>query len=127
MFGKQGYNIKIRGGKDLHGRTQLKLRPDAREATFLRTKLASDIHNRLGLPTVSASYATLYINDEYYGFYLLLDAIKKSWIQYEYGDVETTSLYECTSVNSDLSVEASGKTCVNANDDVTDKTEFIEF
>jgi len=127
MFGKQGYNIKIRSGKDLHGRTQLKLRPDAREATFLRTKLASDIHNRLGLPTVSANYATLYINDEYYGLYLLLDAIKKSWIQYEYGDENTTSLYECTSVNSDLSVENSVKTCVNANDDVTDNTEFVNF
>jgi len=127
IFGKSGYNIKIRGKKDLHGRTQIKIRPDAREATFLRTKLASDIHHRLGLPTISANYVTLYINDEYMGFYILEDAIKKSWIEYEYGDEKTTSLYECKSTGNDLSVKVSGRKCTNENDEVTDNSELIEL
>ncbi|ORX82480.1 coth-domain-containing protein [Anaeromyces robustus] len=127
MFGKSGYNIKIRGKDSLHGRTQIKLRPDAREATFLRTKLASDILNRLGLPTISANYATLYINDEYLGFYVLMDSIKKSWIEYVYGDVDTTSLYECKNTGNDLTVKVSGRKCVNDNDEVTDNSELIEL
>jgi len=127
MHGKSGYNIKIRGKKNLHGRTQIKLRPDAREATFLRTKLATDIHNRLGVPSISSNYAMLYINGEYMGFYVLMDSIKKSWIEFEYGDVDTTSLYECDSSGNDLSVQISGRKCPNENDNVTDNSELIEF
>jgi len=125
MHGKLGYNIKIRGKKNLHGRTQIKLRADAREATFLRTKLATDIHNRLGVPSISSNYAMLYINGEYMGFYVLMDSIKKSWIEFEYGDVDTTSLYECDSSGNDLSVQVSGRKCPNEND--TDNSELIEF
>jgi len=127
MFGKQGYNIKIRGNKDLYGRTQFRLRPDAREATYLRSKLVCDIHNRLGLPSISANYATLYINDEYMGFYVLMDAIKLSWIEFEYGDVNSTHLYKCKDVNNMLTVKSSSKGCVNENEEVTDNSEWIEF
>ena len=52
---RQGYNLKIRGKKDLYGRTQFKLRSDAHDATYLRSKLACDIHNRLSLDSGSAS------------------------------------------------------------------------
>jgi len=51
------------------------------------------MHNRLGLPSISANYATLYINDEYMGFYILLDAFKLSWVEYEYDDKDSTHLY----------------------------------
>ena len=127
IFSKFGYNIKIRGKKDLYGRTQFKLRPDAREATFMRTKLASDFHARLGIKTISSNYANLYINGEFMGFYVLMDSIKKSWIEAEYGDIETSTLYECSSTGNDLTVEASGKKCVNANKNVTDTSEFMKF
>ncbi|OUM58852.1 hypothetical protein PIROE2DRAFT_15781 [Piromyces sp. E2] len=126
-YAKSGYNIKIRGKQDLHGLTQIKIRPDARKATFLRKKLASDILKRLGLPTVSANYVTLYINNEYMGLYLLLDAIKKSWIKSVYDEEKTTSLYECTNVNNDLSVKGSLKKCNNDNEEITDKTELLEL
>jgi len=69
-FAKPGYNLKIRGKDDLFGRRQFKLRGDASEPTYMRTKLVSDIRNRIGMPSLSANYATLYINDEYYGLYI---------------------------------------------------------
>jgi len=70
-FAKQGFNIKIRGKDDLYGRNQFRLRPDSREATYLRSKLVCDMHNRLGLPSISAYYATLYIYGSLHfnGFY----------------------------------------------------------
>ena len=58
----------------MYGRTQFRLRPDAREATFLRSKLVCNMHNRIGLPSISTNYATLYINDEY-----LLSIVHKSY------------------------------------------------
>ncbi|KAL6609027.1 putative cellulase, partial [Neocallimastix californiae] len=103
------------------------LRPDAREATFLRSKLLCDVHNRLGIPSVSANYATLYINDEYMGFYILMDSIKLSWIDFVYGDKDSTSLYRCKDVNNDLSVKMSSTGCINDNEEVTDNSEWIEF
>ncbi|OUM57606.1 Non-catalytic module family DOC2 [Piromyces sp. E2] len=97
-YGKQGYNIKIRDKKiDLYGRTQLKLRPDARDATHLRSKLACDIHNKLGLPSISANYALLYLNGEY------MDP------------------------KNDLTVKNSATNCENENEDVSDRTEWTEF
>ena len=53
-FSKPGFNLKIRGNKDLYGRSQFKLRADCNDPTFLRTKLISDIHNRYSF-TSSAS------------------------------------------------------------------------
>ncbi|ORX79625.1 hypothetical protein BCR32DRAFT_205379, partial [Anaeromyces robustus] len=103
------------------------IRPDSREATYLRSKLVCDMHNRLGLPSISANYATLYINDEYMGFYILMDSIKLPWIEDVYDDPDSTSLYKCKSTNNHLTVKSSSNGCVNENDEVTDNTEWIEF
>ncbi|ORX87587.1 putative cellulase, partial [Anaeromyces robustus] len=103
------------------------LRPDAREATFLRSKLVCDMHNRLGLPSISANYAQLYVNDEYMGFYILLDSIKLSWVEFEYGDKDSTTLYQCKNMNNNLTVKTSSTGCVNENEDVTDNSEWVEL
>jgi len=127
MFCKQGFNLKIRGNEDLYGRINLRLRPDAREATFLRSKLVCDMHNRLGLPSISANYATLYINDEFMGFYVLLDAFKLSWVEFEYDDKNSTTLYQCKDMSNLLTVQSSSNRCTNENDEVTDHSEWIEL
>jgi hypothetical protein len=125
-FGKIGFNFKIRGKDELYGRTQFRLRPDAREATFLRSKLVCDIQNRLGIPSISANYATLYINDEYMGFYVLMDTFKLSWIEYEYGDKDTRFLYQCKETGNYLT-ETSSYNCINKNEEVLDHTEWNEL
>ncbi|ORY24899.1 hypothetical protein LY90DRAFT_675008 [Neocallimastix californiae] len=91
---KQGFNIKIRGNNNLYGRTQIRLRPDFREPTLLRTKLACDIQNRMGVPSISANFAKLYINDQFMGFYVLIDAFKLSWVESVYGEKDSTSLIQ---------------------------------
>jgi len=126
-FAKQGYNIKLRGNQDLFGRSHFRLRPDSREATYLRSKLACDIHNRLGIPSISANYATLYINGEYMGLYVLMDAIKKSWIKYVYGEDDPQYLYQCKSMNNLLTVNTSGHSCTNLNELITNHSEWFKF
>ncbi|OUM67377.1 hypothetical protein PIROE2DRAFT_5240 [Piromyces sp. E2] len=125
-YGKPCINIKIRGKQDLYGRKQFKLRPGARDATFLRNKLSCDIHNRLKLPSISANYIMLYINNEYIGLYILMDSIKLSWIEFVYGDKNTVSLYKCENLPYGLNAQ-SFEGCPNENEDVADHSEWIKF
>ena len=83
------------------------------------------MHNRLGLPSVSANYAELYVNDEYMGLFIISDAYKKSWIKYVYNDEDTSLLYKCDLMEN-LDVKNS-EGCINENDDVTDHSEWISF
>ncbi|OUM66247.1 hypothetical protein PIROE2DRAFT_6588 [Piromyces sp. E2] len=126
-FGRQAFNLKIRGNKDLYGRSQFRLRSDAREATTLRSKLACDIHNRLGLVSISANYISLYINDNYIGLFVLMDAPKVSWAKLVYDDENTRNLYKCKSALSDLTVKRCANRCDNENDDIKDNSEWVEF
>jgi len=127
IFGRQAFNLKIRGNKNLYGRSQFRIRSDAREATYLRSKLVCDIHNRLGLMSIAANYISLYVNDEYLGLYVLMDAPKVSWAELEYEDENTTHLYKCKSGGNVLSVKSSGTGCVNENEEATDNSEWIDF
>jgi len=126
-YGKLGFNFKIRGNDELFGRTQFRLRSDAREPTFLRSKLVCDIQNRLGFPSISANYANLYINDEFMGFYILMDIYKLSWIKYEYNDENITSLYQCKTLGNFLTTDFSAKHCKNKNDNITESDEWLNF
>ncbi|KAG4102245.1 coth-domain-containing protein [Neocallimastix lanati (nom. inval.)] len=102
VYSKPNYNLKIRGDKELFGRRQFKLRGDAADPSFMRTKLMSDIHNRLGLKSLSANYAFLYINDEFMGLQVLTDIYKETWIEYVYGEKNTTNLFKGN--NADLTI-----------------------
>jgi len=103
------------------------MRPDASEATFLRSKLSCDILNRLGLTSLSSNYAKLYINDEYMGLYNMMDSFKLSWAEYAYDDENTTGLIQCPDSSSFLTVESSSEICKNENEEVTDNSEWVQF
>lgn len=124
-FSKPGYNVKIKGGKELYGRSSLKLRSDNIEPTYLRTKLMSDIHDHLGLKSLSANYAQLYINNEYMGLYILTDAYKLTWTEKVYGEKNSLNLYKCKNMYDLSPIYVGG--CENENEDVTDDSEWIEF
>jgi len=121
---KPNFNLKIRGKKDLYGRSQFKLRSDLTEPTFLRSKLTSDIHKKMGLTSILANYATLYINDEYMGLFVLTDAYKLPWVEQVYGEKDTTHLYKCK-MEAYLN-ENSSNFCENENDEIVDPTEINE-
>ncbi|KAL6596530.1 coth protein-domain-containing protein [Neocallimastix sp. 'constans'] len=123
-YSKPGFNLKIRGGKELFGRRQFKLRSDASEPSYMRTKLMCDIHNKLGLPSISANYIIFYINDEFMGLYILTDAYKESWIEYVYGEKDTTNLYKCE--YCDLLYDTKNG-FENENKEASDNQELYEF
>jgi len=90
----------------------------------MRTKLVSDIRNRIGMPSLSANYATLYINNEYLGLFIFTDLFKESWIEYVYGEKDTQLLYKCTNCFIDFKYRAGFE---NENKEVTNKKELYEF
>ncbi|ORX80320.1 spore coat protein coth [Anaeromyces robustus] len=128
-YGKSGFNIKIRGKKDLYGRNHFKLRSGSRDATYLRHKIVYDIQNHLGIPSLSANFSQLYINGEYIGLYIMMDCFKTSWIEYVYSEKDTTSLYKCTGFGNIPNIQSymDKRTCTNENEDYTDRTEYNEF
>jgi len=56
-----------------------------------------------------------------------MDSPKLPWIERHYGEKDTTNLYKCKQGGINLTVPSSAETCENENDEVTDRTEWIEF
>ena len=77
----------------------------------------------MGLTSILANYATLYINDEYMGLFVLTDAYKLPWIEQVYGEKDSIHLYKC--LGAQLSID-SFNYCENENDDIVDSTEISE-
>jgi len=127
-YGRQGFNIKIKDkNKNLYGRSQFRLRSDPREATYLRSKLCCDILNRMGAVSISANYVILYVNGKYFGFYVLMDAPKLPWVEQVFGEKETKNLYKCKKGGNFLTEASCAYTCENEDDEVTDRTKWIDF
>jgi len=61
------------------------------------------------------------------GFYVLSDSIKLSWIEYVFGEKDTTSLYQCKNIGNTLTARVSSTGCQNENEEVTDHTEWNEL
>jgi spore coat protein CotH len=123
---KVGYNIKL--DKKFLGRKNIRIRPDANDKTHLRSKLACDIANKIGVPSIQAAYARLYMNNEYWGLYTLMDAIKPSWIKqtYDPAEKEVSNLIQCKYDGMNLTPGSESK-CLNANDENPDMSAFNQF
>jgi len=120
-FSRTGYNIKIKG-KDvtLHGTKNIRLRSDQRDPTYMRTKLTSEILLKSGLITVDTGYTELYINDQYMGFWIVSDSIKKNWLRRNFGEEvgdEIKTLYQCTPNDIRLDTGSAKRLCYNAYDE----------
>ncbi|KAI8380988.1 coth protein-domain-containing protein [Radiomyces spectabilis] len=80
-YAKQSYKIEFnkfnnatKGNKEhLYGRSVVKLRSLPTDPTFVREKLMLDILGASGAATLSGSWARLYVNDEPYGLFLMID------------------------------------------------------
>jgi len=121
-FEKLGYNIKIKKDQ-LFERKQLRLRSEAVDPSFLREKLAYDICNLVGLPSLSLNFAKVYFNDKYMGLFAMRDAFKSQWIQYNFGEKGTTHLYTCDRSYGNNKYF----NCKNDDEEITEDIDFKMF
>ncbi|KAF9163426.1 hypothetical protein DFQ26_002516 [Actinomortierella ambigua] len=82
-FAKQSYKLSFddKYNQTFFHRPNIKLRAEATDPTMIRERLYIDMLNAVGVPTQQGAYVRLFINNEPYGLYLMVDDIKKSFIR----------------------------------------------
>jgi len=104
----------------------LRFRSEVVDPTFMRDKLAYDLHRIIGLNTLTANYCKLYINDIYMGVFLIRDAFKNSWVEMYYGEKDTTHLYKSIDVSEDKDKNPFFN-CENEDENITEDPDWDEF
>lgn len=59
----------------LHGLTRLNFNAAFNDASLMRTRLAFSMYAAMGVPTPRTAYAQLYVNDEYLGLFVVVEAV----------------------------------------------------
>ncbi|OUM63352.1 hypothetical protein PIROE2DRAFT_61334 [Piromyces sp. E2] len=122
-YAKLGFNLKL-SKQTFFGRNNLRLRSDYTDISHIRSKLAVDLINKWNIPTVQVTYANLYINNKYFGFYMLLDAIKPNWIRDIYNlpeEQEVKTLYSCSAQTLAFNPDVVKSVCQN------EKEEYLNY
>jgi hypothetical protein len=80
-------------GLDFHGLKKLELNNSFNDPTMLREKLFLDFTARY-VPATRAVHCRVYVNDVYWGLYVAVEDIDKTFVQNRFGDYEDGNLYE---------------------------------
>jgi spore coat protein CotH len=123
-FSKLGFNLKLKKKQTFLGINNMRLRSDYMDVTHFRSKLAVDLLNKWDIPSIQETFCELYVNDHYYGLYILIDAIKPSWIKSHYDipeEEEVKTLYDCGEIG-DFTPE-NVLLCKNEEDEYLNYTE----
>jgi len=78
QYKKLSWAVKL--DKKFMGRKAFKLRALANEPTLIRERLAEEMYNAVGVPTQQGTYARVFINNDTYGLYTLIDSFSKKWL-----------------------------------------------
>ncbi|ORX55514.1 hypothetical protein BCR36DRAFT_468830 [Piromyces finnis] len=120
------FNLKLKGDDLLLGRKHIRVRSDAEDNTHMKSKIAYDLLNKWNIPSIQETYCELYINEEYFGLYFLLDTIKSNWIIKTYNlptDEEVETLFYCKNTHTRF---INGDECYNDNDKTANYTKPFE-
>lgn len=82
-------------GRKYQGVKKLNLNGEHNDPSLIREKLFYDNWNKVGMPERRTSFVKLYINNEYYGLYTLLEEYDKEWLDRVFGE-KKGNLYKCT-------------------------------
>ncbi|KAG4107915.1 hypothetical protein H8356DRAFT_973503 [Neocallimastix lanati (nom. inval.)] len=125
-FEKPQFNVNIKDDS-LYGIKHLRLRSEVIDPSFLRSKLGSDLTTVLGFPSNHATYSKVFLNNDDMGLYLLRDAIKANWVEYNFGVANTTSLYTCDLMYGDsLFYNCVNEETEEKDEDITNFSNQIE-
>lgn len=82
---KLDYNCYVKKQK-MKGIRRINLNNNYKDPSLLREKLALDIMAKAGLPSPRSAFAKVYINDEYWGLYLMVEAVNKEFLKKNFGE-----------------------------------------
>ena len=87
-------------GQTCYGLDKLVLNNNYADATYMKEALVYDMYRFLGADASLYNYAAIYVNGEYWGAYLALEAVEDSFLLRNYG-AQSGALYKPEGVDAD--------------------------
>lgn len=81
-------------GQAVYGLDKLNLNNCFHDPSFVREPCCYELCVALGLPTVRTNYAALFINDQYWGLYILVEQLDRQFIEGRFGAGEDGNLWK---------------------------------
>ena len=76
--------------QEYQGFEELNLNNNFKDPTFMREKLYLDFLHDVGVPSQKNAYAKVFINNQYWGLYLMVEAIDKKFLKRNFGSKKGT-------------------------------------
>ena len=86
-------NEYVRGQK-LYGLEKLNVNGEHNDPAIIRSRLCWDLFEQAGVPGARTAYAALYINNQYYGLYVIVEHYDENFILDRFGNNDG-NLYKC--------------------------------
>lgn len=80
-------------GKKYDGLKKFNLNNGFKDPSFLREKITLDLFNALGVPASRCSYANVYLNQEYWGFYTVVEEVNRNFLNQRFAENDS-NLYK---------------------------------
>lgn len=101
------------------------------DPSYMREVIAYDLLDAMGVATPKHTYVNVYINDELFGFYLMLEVIDSEFIENNFAN-SNGDLYKPDGTGSDLqwinnTMDSYSGIHLQSNEETTDNGAFINF
>jgi hypothetical protein len=81
-------------GQDLYGIEKFNLKGEQNDPSLIRSKIAFDLMEKIGLAGSRVCYTKVYINDDYMGLYEIIEHIDENFASYHFGNNDG-NLWKC--------------------------------
>ena len=81
-------------GQKLYGLEKLNINGEHNDPAVMRARLSWHLFNQYEVPSARATYAAMYINDEYKGLYVIVEHYDEEFIESRFGNNDG-NLYKC--------------------------------
>jgi hypothetical protein len=94
---KKSFKLKFDEYHDeqsVYGLDKLNLNNGHRDPTFVRERCFYEQATAMGLPACRTNYAAFYINDVYWGLYIIIEQVDKEFLESRFGSSEDGNLWK---------------------------------
>lgn len=118
-------------GQKFFGLKKFTLQNSFNDPSYMRETIAYNLMTEMGVPAPQHAYVNLYVNDELFGLYLMVEAIDGEFIENHFSN-SNGDLYKPDGTGSDLTWLGSDITSytdinLQSNEDTSDQGAFINF
>ncbi len=118
-------------GQKFFGLKKFTLQNSFNDPSYMREVIAYNLMDEMGVPAPKHTYVNFYVNNELFGFYLMVEAIDGEFLENNF-DNSNGDLYKPDGVGSDLlwidsDINSYSDINLQTNEDTTDNGAFINF